>query len=209
MNHITQNTKHKKQYGFTLIEVIVTIGIFSVLIYGVTFLVFGMLNNTSYQSKLLDNNSQARVVVANFTNEMRNAVTSATGGYALESATAQQIIFYAKSGSNVNRIRYYLQSGKLYKGVTTPTGNPPVYNLGQEVVTAVQSAMATTGGDSIFLYYNGNYNGTGSALAQPVNVTQVRYITITLKIYLQGSRTSTNTYIITSGGAIRNLKDNL
>ena len=206
-----QNFQTKKlNNGFTLVEVAVSVVLFALIIYGVTFLVSGILSNSNYQSRLLDNNDQGRKVAANFTNEIRNATTSATGSYALETASAQTITFYSKDQNGVvDRIRYYLQSGKLYEGITAPSGSPPVYNLAQEVVTPVQSAMATQGTDTIFSYFNGNYNGSGSALVQPVNPTSVRYIQIDLKIYRQGSKNNIGTYDIKAGSSIRNLKTNL
>jgi prepilin-type N-terminal cleavage/methylation domain-containing protein len=201
--------RQHKNRGFTLIEVTVTVAMFALIIYGITFLVAAILQNSSFQSRLLDNNDQARKNATNFTNEIRNAITSVTGSYPVEIASSQQIAFYTKSGSTVIRVRYYLLSGKLYRGVTTPSGNPPVYNLGTEVSTAVQNAMATQAGDTIFSYYDGNYNGISSALAQPVNPVSVRYIQMNLKIYRQGSRNNIGTYSVTAGGSIRNLKTNL
>lgn len=195
--------KGKNASGFTLIEAMVSIVIFSMIIYGITYLVSGILTNTGLQSKVLDNNDQARKVATAFSNEVRGAAVSATGSFPIESATSQQIIFYTQTPTTINRIRYYLLAGKLYKGVTVPTG--ALYNLAQEVVTVVQSAVASAAGDTIFTYYDQN----GTALVSPVNLTQVRNIGITLKIYLQGSRNNINTYTVESSATIRNLKDNL
>ena len=194
-----------RQRGFTIVETMVSITIFSLIIFGIAELVVTILPSSNYQSKILSNNDQARKVAASFTTEMRGSVVSATGSFPLEIASTQQIAFYTQTATTINRIRYYLQSGILYKGVTLPTGNPAVYNLGQETITPVQSAMAATGGDSIFTYYD----DAGNALSQPVNVTQVRNVQITLKIYLQGSRNNTNTYNVNASATIRNLKDNL
>lgn len=195
----------KKKSGFTLIEVIVSVTIFSLIIGGVVFLVADIFNQSGFQSKVLDNNDQARKVASTFTNEVRAAVPSANGAFPIESAGTQQLIFYTQTATTINRTRYYLLNGKLYKGVTVPTGNPPVYNVNNEVNTVVQNAMATGVTDTIFSYYN----GSGNVLTQPVNVTQIRNISISIKVYLQGSRNNINTYTVTSSGTIRNLKDNL
>ena len=206
MNHGSKNNNARIQpNGFTLVETIMAVSIFSVIVYGIIMLVSGIIVNSGFQSKVLDNNDQARKVATNFTNEMRGSVVSANGSFPLEIASTQQIAFYTKTATTINRIRYYLQAGKLYKGVTVPTGNPAMYNLATEVITPVQSAMAATGSDNIFTYYDDN----GSALAQPVNVTQVRNIQISLKIYLQGGKNNINTYTVNASATIRNLKDNL
>lgn len=198
-----KQTYHNR--GFTLVETIVTIAIFTLLIYGITFLISGILTSSGFQSRVLDNNDQARKTASTFANEVRGAVTSATGSFPIESAGNQQIIFYTKTSTSVVRTRYFLQNGSLYKGVTSPSGNPAIYNLATESVILVQPAMATGPSDAIFTYYDGN----GNVLASPVNVTQVRNIQVTLKIYLQGSRNNINTYTVTASASVRNLKDNL
>jgi prepilin-type N-terminal cleavage/methylation domain-containing protein len=195
----------KAQKGFTIVETIVSVAIFAIMIFAILFFVTDVFNTTGFQRKIFDNNDSARKLATVFTNEMRASVVSSTGSFPIESAGTQQIIFYTKSATTVNRVRYYLQSGVLYKGITIPTGNPPIYNLAQEISSPVQPAMATAGGDAIFTYYDGD----GNALAQPVNVTQIRNIQMALKIYLQGSKNSTNTYTVTTSATVRNLKDNL
>jgi type II secretory pathway pseudopilin PulG len=195
----------KRYLGFTIVETIVSVAIFAIMIFAILFFVVNVFNTTGFQRRIFDNNDAARKAANTFTNEMRSCVVSATGGFPIESAGTQQIIFYIKTATTINRVRYYLQSGTLYKGVTIPTGNPAIYNLAQETVTPVQQAMATGVGDSIFTYYDGN----GNALAQPVNVTQIRNVQMALKIYLQGSRNNINTYTVSASATIRNLKDNL
>jgi prepilin-type N-terminal cleavage/methylation domain-containing protein len=194
-----------KKSGFTLVETMVSVVIFAMLIYGISLLVSGILTQSGFQSRILDSNDQARKVATGFTNEVRGSVVSATGSFPIEIASDQQIAFYTKTATTINRIRYYLQGGVLYKGVTVPTGNPAVYNLAQEVVTPVQTAMATGPTDVIFTYYDDSEN----VLTQPVNITHIRKIGVTLKIYLQGSKNKTNTYTVEASATVRNLKDNL
>jgi prepilin-type N-terminal cleavage/methylation domain-containing protein len=200
-----ENTK----FGFTLIETIVSVAIFAMLIVGIIALVSFILTNNTQQTNLLTNNEQALHVAFNIMTEFRNATTSANGSYPIDTAADQQLIFYSNNGATVNRINYYIQSGVLKKGVTTPTGSPPVYNLGQEVVTTVQNSVAN-GATPLFVYYDDTYNGvTDNPLTQPVSVSQVKFIKINLKIYNKAGLIGTNSYTVSAGGAIRNLKTNL
>jgi prepilin-type N-terminal cleavage/methylation domain-containing protein len=181
-----ENTK----FGFTLIETIVSVAIFAMLIVGIIALVSFILTNNTQQTNLLTNNEQALHVAFNIMTEFRNATTSANGSYPIDTAADQQLIFYSNNGATVNRINYYIQSGVLKKGVTTPTGSPPVYNLGQEVVTTVQNSVAN-GATPLFVYYDDTYNGvTDNPLTQPVSVSQVKFI----KINLNGTQISANTF---------------
>ena len=198
-----------KRNGFTLIEMVVAIGIFSLISVGVIALVSAVLVNSTKQGNLLANNDQARKVAFNLMTEARNAQTSANGSYALSTASAQQLIFFSNVNGSINRINYYIQNGALKKGLTTPSGNPPSYNLAQEVVTTVQNNVAN-GANPLFYYYDDTYNGvSGNPLTQPVNVTKVKFIKINLSVYNLAGVTNTNSYTVTSSGAIRNLKTNL
>ncbi|MEJ0021477.1 MAG: prepilin-type N-terminal cleavage/methylation domain-containing protein [Candidatus Doudnabacteria bacterium] len=107
MKQITSNREQEK--GFTLIEVMISVAIFSIIAYGIVALVSSVLVNSSLQGSLLANNDSARRVAFTLIQELRDATTSDTGGYALESATAQQLIFYTNAAGSVNRIRYFLQ----------------------------------------------------------------------------------------------------
>jgi type II secretory pathway pseudopilin PulG len=195
--------------GFTLIEATVSIGIFTMIIVGLLSLVSFILTSGNSQSTLLSNNSQALRVAFNIIKELRNAKASASGSYALDTAAAQQLIFYSDNGTTIDRINYFIQNGVLKKGITKPTGSPATYNLGQEVVTTVQNDVAN-GGNTLFYYYPDTYNGvTDNPLTQPVNVTRAKFIKINLSVYNKGGVANAASYTVTAGGTIRNLKVNL
>lgn len=198
-----------KPSGFTLIEVIMTIAIFSVIAYGVIALVSNLFSNARQQGSLLTGADQARKVAFNLTNELRNAATGANGAYSIGQADNQQLVFYANIDNtpDVEKIRYYLSAGKLYKGVTKPTGS--VYNPGNESVIAVEDNVAN-GGNPLFYYYDGSYDGTvDNFLAQPVNIPLIRAIKLNLQVYKTGGVANTTTYTVTALGTVRNLKTNL
>ena len=198
-----------KRNGFTLLEVVVTVGIFSLISVGIIALVSAVLVNSSKQGNLLANNDQARKVAFNLMTEARNAQISANGSYALATASAQQLIFFSSVNGSINRINYFIQNGVLKKGVTIPSGNPPSYNLAQEIIIIVQNNIAN-GVNPLFYYYDDTYNGvSGNPLTQPVNVTKIKFITINLSVYNLAGLANTSSYTVTSSGAIRNLKTNL
>lgn len=195
--------------GFSLVEAIVSVAIFTLIVLGIVALVPFIFSSAKSQSVLLSNNEQAIKVSFNLMKELRNAITAANGAYPLETAANQQLVFYTDTGTRVDRINYFIQGGVLKKGITQPTGSPPVYNLGQEVVTTIQNDVAN-GANPLFYYYNDTYNGvTDTPLTLPVNLNQVKFIKINLSIYNKGGRVNANSYTVTAGGTIRNLKTNL
>lgn len=197
--------------GFTLIEILVGIFVFAIIAVGVIALVSNVFTSSSRQSTLLSDQDQARKVVFGVINQLRNAQTSATGAYPLQSASAQSVIFYSNvdSDSLVERVRYFVQNGQLYQGIIKPSGNPLSYNPASEKVTMVQNNLAN-GSGPVFYYYNSDYDGTtDSYLPDPVNVTDVKFIKLALKIFNKGGVVNANAYTVTAEGEMRNLKTNL
>lgn len=210
-----QNLKLKsflsKQKGFTLIEVLVVIAIISLLIFDLSSLASFVFTGSQEQISSSANVDYAMNVVSKFTNEIRNASMGNTGSFSLSKADNAEIIFYSSSGAsggNINRIRYWLSDGTLYKGVVVPTGSPLTYNLSSESVSVVQIDLVN-GQTPLFYYYDGNYNGSTEPLTQPVNINQIKFVRINLIVLKQVTKDSTSNFTVSSGATIRNLKNNL
>ncbi len=200
------------QRGFTLIELLVSLAIFTVLSLGVIGLVAFIFTGSNQQANLITDTDQGRRIAFSITTELRNAVASQNGSYPINTAGDQQLIFFSNvdNDSQIERVRYYLQSGKMYRGVIDPTGSPPVYVVGNEVSKAIQNDVANGGATPLFYYYTDTYNGTtNTPLTQPINVTNVRFIKLNLQIFNKAGVKNTSFYTVTSGAAIRNLKTNL
>lgn len=203
-------SKLKSLNGFTLVELVVVIGIMGLISTGVIALVSSVFVQSTKQGTSIADTDQARKLSNKFTQELRNGIYGENGAYPLNSAGNQEIIFFSDINSDgvVDRVRYYLSNGSLYKGVVVPTGTPYTYNTANEVATKVQANVAN-GSNPLFYYYNDSYDGTsGSPLSQPVNVAQVNFVKLSLTIYNKAASANT-TYTITGGSSIRNLKTNL
>jgi len=193
-------------------ETLVTIFIFSIIMAGTTLLLQNILKSGTQQPLALDTIDQARIAVFNFTNELRNATSGNDGSYPLSLTGDSQIILFSTYGSAtstiVNRIRYYVSGTTLYKGVVVPSGSPLSYNILSEKTTTVVTNLSNAS-TPVFYYYDGSYTGTAAPLAQPINVTNVKFVAMNLILPTQDVRGATTTFKITSGGTIRNLKTNL
>ena len=202
----------KQPRGFTLVETLVVIFIFSIIMAGVTLLLRDILKNSAQQPLSLEVVDQARLVIFNFTNELRNATAGNDGSYPLNQAGDTQIILYSTYGSatstQVNRIRYYVSGTTLYKGTIAPSGNPQSYNPASEKIASLITNLSNAN-TPVFYYYDGNYTGTSTPLVQPINVNNVKFVAINLILPKQDVRDATTTFAITAGGTIRNIKTNL
>ncbi len=204
-----KNLHFIQQRGFTIVELLVAISIFSLLIFVTMVMLQNVLIDTHQQFSALDNVDHARLVTSEIVNELRNATVGADGSYQINTAGDNQLIFYStpSGGGPVNRVNYYLSGTTLWKGVTAPTGNPQVYNTALEIKAIVQNDVVNTA--PIFTYYNGNYTGSGNPLPQPVNVNFVKFVKINLDILKQVQKQNPSIFSISAGSNIRNLKNNL
>lgn len=199
------------QRGLTLVELLVALAIGSVLLVAAAAAIRVVITSVVQQPLALGQIDQARGAAAAFVNELRDATYGADGSYPLVQASTTQIIFfspYLQNGAAVDRIRYFIASSTLYKGVTRPTGTS--YVLANEKVTpVVRSLLATT--SAAFTYYNGSYAGatTSVPLTQPVSLSEITFVQLTLGVYTQERRNATSTFTVMIGSSIRNLKTNL
>jgi prepilin-type N-terminal cleavage/methylation domain-containing protein len=198
------------QKGFSLAEFIVSVAILSLLTY--TFSTFQrdvFSLSTNLQSSL-NAQLEARHLIKTMISELRKVAPSANGSYPIELASSTGITFYSDINDNgsVERVRYYLHNKTIRKGVIAPTGNPPVYNSGNEVTTTLLNYVLASSTLPIFQYYTSNYSGTTSPLTIPPNISTIRLIKITVIIDTDPNRSPTP-IISTSQVNLRNLKDNL
>jgi prepilin-type N-terminal cleavage/methylation domain-containing protein len=204
--------KNKKlNQGFTLMETLVTIFIFGILMVGTTTLFRDIIINSNGETLSMNNVVGARNVSNTFIKEIRNSVYGVDGSYPIIQGGDTQIVFFSTTPRNngtISRVRYYVSNGVLYKGITDPTGSPLKYILTNEVVTTLLTNLSL-GGNPLFYYYNGDYDGNTSPLTQPVNLTQVKFVRINIVALKQLVKNSTDTFTISAGAVFRNLKNNL
>ncbi len=197
--------------GFTLIESVVTIVIFATLMLGVTKILTVILTTSKQDLSSAGNIDQVKRISNNFTNEIRNSANGANGAYAVNKADDTQLIFYStgiKKDGSISQVRYYTSGNTLYKGVKPSAGNPPTYDT-YETITPLLTTLAS-GSSPLFYYYDGNYQGTGNSLTQPVNINNVSFIKMNLVVLKNDDKNNTvSTFAVSSGGSLRNLKTNL
>lgn len=171
------------QRGVTLVELIVSVGIFALLIGSITAILTTGLRSKDVIYEQLLTQSQGRKVLDNFVNELRGANNSSSGGYPLAEASSTEIIFYSNldQGGLMERVRYYVDGHSLKKGVIKPAGNPPQYKSQDESTSTVAESIVVTT-TPIFTYYDQGWSGTSTPLAQPVNVTNVRLVEIQFQL---------------------------
>ena len=201
------NSKYNK--GFTLVETLITLAIFSVILGAIGLFARNIYYYNTVFSGGLASYDDAKKVLQPIASEIRSASQSSLGAYAVESAGDTSFIFFTDINNDglKERIRYFLTGSTFQKGVISPTGSPLQYVTANEKITNIMSNVRN-GATPIFSYYDSSYNGTTAPLTQPVSITTIRLIKITLVIDTDPNR-SPLSVTATTEVSLRNLKDNL
>lgn len=195
------------QKGMTLVEVLTVLGILGFLSLTISAFQSDVFRQQVVAREGLEADAELRSAVRAFMRDLRSAAPSQTGAYALGSTGTSTLIFYSDvNGDGLReRVRYFLSGNTLRRGVILPTGEPATYQEEGEVVSDVVHHLVL--GPTIFSYYDASFTGTTSPLSQPVTVSVVRHVRMTLTVDRDVSRPPAS--ITASGGvSIRSLKDN-
>lgn len=206
MLHAPRSTVHGR-CGFSLFEVILAIGIASILV--VIAVRFGAVLGTLGTSigNQVQTGQEVILGVQTLTNDIRAMTISSSGSYPIESAATSSFTFYSDvdKDSIVERVRYFFGTSTLQRGIIQPSGDPLVYSTSSEIVmTAIQRVTVN---QSIFDYFDSSYTGSQSPITSPVDTLAVRIVRPTLAVNV-GSATSSRITKFIPTITIRNLRSN-
>ena len=199
-----------KNRGNTLIEVLISLGIFSLLTLAAAWLLVTTLRSNGIVWEQLQTSNDGRKALQHVVDDVRRAEFSSIGAYPIVTATTNTFTFYANIDTDSFReqVRFWLTSSTLKKGVTEPSGNPLQYNPANEVVVDVaHSIINATQNNPIFSYFGQSYTGIEPPLTSPVTTTDIRMVKIQLDIERDQQRSPAPLHVETTV-QIRNLKTN-
>ena len=136
--------------------------------------------------------------------------SSATGAYPIAAAATNTLSFFTDpNGSGVqDQITYSLIGNKIYRAVIIPSGSPLSYSVANQSTTTLISNVRNSSSTPVFEYFDDTYNGTGSALSQPVTISAIKLIRMNLTLDVDPNRSPVPvTY--SANMSLRNLKTNL
>lgn len=195
--------------GFTLVEALIATSIVVLISIGFWNVFKSSLTYTNTAQGRLMVQHELQLLSRRMTAELRAAVQSDTGAYALATTASSSIAFYVDADSDGlhERIRYFKEGNELKKGVLKPSGSPLTYTGAETIRTVVHNLSATT--TPVFVYYGSTYPSISTApLTEPVITSSVRLVRITVAVD-DNSTTPIDPIVSTTQVSIRTLKDNL
>jgi len=199
----------KKYKGFTLMELIVAIGIFVIIAFAANWLFVRGLRYNNVIWEQLTTQSEGRRAIQQVVDIVRKAEESSVGSYPIELADEYELIIFANvdDDSFRERVRFWLDGTTFKRGIVQPSGNPLNYSGAEDVVELAHDVVNITKPEPLFLYYNESYTGTEDPLSTPASVVDVKVVRIRLEVEKDPTETPIPLQV-ESTVHIRNLKSN-
>ena len=203
-NYYSMNKK-----GFTLLELLVALGIFLLLIVPISAI---LINGFKYNSVIWDQleaQNDGRRAIREVADVLRKAENSSLGGFPIVSAGNNDLTVYANvdNDSYREKVRFWLDGTILKKNIIKPSGNPLSYS-GTGTTTELSHYVVNIAKNfPLFSYYDTNYTGVESSLSVPLSVTAIRVIKIDLELEKNPDKTPVPLRV-ENMVQVRNLKSN-
>ena len=193
----------------TLVEILVSLSIFSIIIMAITYSVTAFYSYNAYgleQSQAIDS---ARRGIEPSINNIREATYSDEGAYPIISAAANSFSFYSDvdRDNSIEKVRLYLETdtNTFKKGLTESAGDPPTYDSQPETLfTLADNVRNVEQSVNIFKYYD----NTGTEVINLSNVSSIAFVTMSVIVNVNPVR-APNDFTLRASAALRNLKSNL
>ena len=195
-----------QEKGFTLIEMMVAIAVLVIMMGAITAFFVFLYRQQGADIVRMNRIGVASRAVETMSLEIRKINRAEDGSFPIESAQEQTLIFYSDVDNDglTERIEYFLSGTDLERKLIEPTGDPYEYTSAEAITIVARDVR--NGAESVFRYYDESYTGSGDPLADPVNVTEVRVVEISLDIN-SDNRYLTQPFHIETKVHPRNLKN--
>jgi len=199
--NLEQNTSQK---GFSLIEMIVLIAVFVVIIIAIVSALRFVYRGQRFAFEQADATRSARTGIEKAVRSLREMSYADNGAYPVISMATSSIDFYSDydNDKKIERIHYFLDGTNFKKGITESSGDPPTYNISNEVVSLVSDNVRNASLKiPVFTYYD----KSGSLMSNFNDVGSLAFVVVRIIVNLHPERAPEN-FELRSSAALRNIK---
>jgi hypothetical protein len=191
-------------------EVVIVIGLASLIL-----LLIGRFSGTvtsldAYTNQKLASREDVQQTFEVMITDIRSAGPSAIGAYAIESASTSSLVFFSDVNNDgiADRVRYFLSSSTVMRGVVRPTGTPLAYVTSTEIVNPVINYIIATS-TPLFRYYDSSYTGNQtSSMPIPIDIPSIRAVQIQFYSDINPAASTPRPEFFSQTITVRNLRSN-
>lgn len=191
--------------GYTLVEMLMVIGIFTMSMLAATASIVYFYRSNSYTVEQATAITSGRKGIEYFVRDVRETTYAENGAYPIVYMGTSTMTFYSDvdDENDVEQIRYYLDQGFLKKGVAKATGTPLGYASSTESVELVSDYVRNLEkGVDVFTYKN----ASGTAITIATSTQSLRTVDMTLVVNVNPNRLPEE-FTLRGTASLRNLKD--
>ncbi len=208
MNTSRQAASSLRNAGLTLVEVLVVVGLSTVLMVTITLVVIQYYQYNDYLIAQRDAVANARQGMNIMTRDLREMAFAADGSYPLIERSEFSIAFFANVDNDdmIERVEYEVVANQLIRRIYKPSDNPPAYNLATSTEERVVASFVRNQFEDqpLFTYTD----SSGATVASSSPLTTIRSVTIDIRINLDPGRID-ESFALTSRVTPRNLRQDL
>lgn len=197
-----------KQSGMTLVEMVVVIGIYSVLTLVITTSITNFYKSNAYALEQSEEVENARRGILQWNRDAKEMTTAEDGTFPVAVIEDHRFGYFSDTDQDltIEYIEYILSGTTLKKYTYNPTGSPAVYDFSNPDIEETLSLYVQNINQSFptFTYFDAN----GSVLTSTSPLVDVRYIKAQVVVNIDPNRFP-GEFMLRSSVAPRNLKDNL
>ncbi len=189
--------------GFTLTETLVVITIVTLVGGVLTYAIFDFYRTNRYVVESVTATDNARRGISGTLRNLREASYGEDGSYPILSASTSSISFFADVDGDpqIERVRWYLSGGTLFRGVVNASGNPPSYTGQPEVTDTLVTFVRNSTSTPLFRYFD----ESGAEISSPVAVGRIRTVTTEVIVDINPLR-APELFTLTGSATLRNLR---
>lgn len=190
-------------HGMTLIETVVWIAITLSAMLAITTSVQYFYRTNSYTVEQASAITSAQRGIESMVKTIREAAYASDGAYPIISLATSSISFYADIDDDpfIERLRFFIQNGALYRGLIDPTGDPPVYTNPESISQISEYVRNVEQSTDVFRYYDLD----GDLMTDLSDITELRFVETTVVVNINPNRMP-NQFTLRSTAALRNLR---
>lgn len=194
--------------GMTLLEMIVTIAIFTILMLTIFTSTTTLYQQSAYAIEQTEEVNNARRGMTQWNRDVKEMTTAEDGTYPIAIIEPHRLGYYSDTDKDteVEYIEYILATTTLKKYTYQASGIPVMYDKSVPDTSEVLSLFVQNieQGTSTFFYYD----AAGNQLSSTSPIINVRYIRAQIIVNIDPNR-NPGEFLLRSSLAPRNLKDNL
>lgn len=197
--------KYKTVAGFTLLEMLVVLGIFIIILGAlISSISFFYRSNTHTLEQSFAINS-ARKGVEGMVKDMREATYSDEGAYPVIEMGTSTLSFYADVDSDIfiEKVRYSLEGTNLIRGITDSSGDPRTYNSLNEATSTISDNVRNSD-ESTDLFTL--YDASGSEITNMANTTGLRFVSVKIVVDVN-QNAAPESFTLQSSATLRNVRE--